>query len=43
MKKIGTFLSIALLCAALSGCIIVPEHGGYYGPAYYGGCYHCFH
>jgi hypothetical protein len=40
MKKIVIVLSVSLLCAALSGCIVVPDRGGYYGPAY--GCYHCW-
>jgi hypothetical protein len=31
LTYIGMSVGVAILCLALSGCVIEPVHGGYYG------------
>jgi hypothetical protein len=38
IKRLGSLLGAAILAAALSGCVVVPERGGYYHP-YHAGYY----
>lgn len=43
MSKLIRAFSILAVCAALSGCVIVPEHEAYYPQHdyYRVGCFHC--
>jgi len=35
MKRILLIATAVLLCAAMSGCVVVPARGYYAGPHYY--------
>jgi hypothetical protein len=38
-KLILVLAAAAVFASSLSGCVVVPAHGGYYGPGYYHGGY----
>ena len=40
MKRLALAITLITSAALLSGCIIVPRHGGYYRDGYRDGGYH---